>query len=151
MKSSLNPHVCIAPTPHGYTVSLHNCMRGWRGTRKSKRHPSHSLPVTSPQFWLTLPRRGSTQGTPGESQWAGEALEPLPALLVLYATLDLSLSPRSYSQLGDTSYLVIERSLTLQAAEGGAQASQGVNRIVKAGGEILQRKWSLQGGHMWEV
>lgn len=60
------------------------------------------------------------QGTPGESQWAGEVLETLPTLLVLYATLDLSLSPRSYSQLGATSYLVIERSLTLQAAESGA-------------------------------
>lgn len=40
-----------------------------------------------------------------------------------------------------------ECSITLQAAESGAQAVQGVNHIVKAGGGILQRKWHLRGGH----
>lgn len=82
MKCSLNPHICIIPAPHSYTISLHNHLGGGRG--RSQPHPSCNLAVISPQFWPTLPR--SMQGTPGDSQSAEEALEPLPALFVLYAT-----------------------------------------------------------------
>lgn len=84
MKYSLDPHISIIPVPHSYTISLHNRLSGGRGTRRNQPHPSCDLAVISPQFWLTLPR--SMQGTPGDSQWTGEALEPLPALFVLYAT-----------------------------------------------------------------
>lgn len=57
VKSSLKLHIVITPAPHGSTISLPNCMSGWRGIRKSKFHPSHSLAVASPQFWLTLQRK----------------------------------------------------------------------------------------------
>lgn len=73
---------------------------------------------------------------PGASQRAGGALELPPTQLVLYAIEDLSLLPRPYS-LGTHHTSMMENSITLQAAESGVWAVQGVNHIVKAGGEIL--------------